>query len=143
MIEIIDSTVLWFHLRFRTVLLVLSSLMIWIRIDNPAPISLMDIPGTFFLLVCVFNILISRNDGTIWRHPSLFKGATEFRQQFLAYSQVSISLLDSIRSGNCILGSLEFARRAFPGRRSITVGELLPYCRIAAVRQVIAFKLER
>ncbi len=42
------------------------------------------------------------------------------------------------------MGTLSFARRAFPGRRSITLGELRHFCRLASrVRCVAIYKLSQ
>ena len=82
----------------------------------------------------------------IERHPIAKLTNEEFRTLCKANADARITFYDSVRSGNCILGSLGFARRTFnfPRRRSITLGELLPYCRTGyRVKSVALYTLIR
>ncbi|HEY9790239.1 MAG TPA: hypothetical protein V6D22_07565 [Candidatus Obscuribacterales bacterium] len=82
----------------------------------------------------------------IERHAFAKMGSAEFKALCQANSDARITFYDSVRSGNCILGSLGFARRTFnyPWRRSITLGELLPYCRTGhRVKSVALYTLIR
>jgi hypothetical protein len=53
----------------------------------------------------------------------------EFKALCQANADARVAFQDSVRSGNCYPGTRDFVKRTFRGRKSITLGELLPYCR--------------
>jgi hypothetical protein len=107
--------------------------------------SALAIADLALILTFVGSVLATFVRGLrIDRHSIAKLPNDEFRALCQANADARITFYDSVRSGNCILGSLGFARRTFnwPRRRSITLGELLPYCRTGwRVRQVANYTL--
>ncbi|HEY9790240.1 MAG TPA: hypothetical protein V6D22_07570 [Candidatus Obscuribacterales bacterium] len=80
----------------------------------------------------------------IRRHPFAKLPYDEFKALCLANADAPVSHYDSVLAGNCNPGTYGFTRRTFKGRRSITLGELLPYCRSGArVKNVALYVLIR
>jgi hypothetical protein len=78
------------------------------------------------------------------RHPIASLSDQDFRRHCMDHADVQITFYDSVRAGNCVLGTHNFVKRTFRGRQSISLGELLPYCRTARrVKQVAIYKLSK
>ncbi len=65
---------------------------------------------------------------------------TEFRELLEKNASVELSVDDSIAAGNCRPGTDDFVSRFFPGRTTVTVGQLARFAAHWGVRRVLEHK---
>jgi hypothetical protein len=83
-------------------------------------------------------------DWRIKRHPISRLQDFEVRRLARLHPDVKVSMPDSVSSGNCFSGSLQFTKTYFPDRASVTLGELLGVAsKDGRVMRVIKYKLTK
>jgi hypothetical protein len=96
------------------------------------------------VMVAAFACIIANSVryGRMGRHPLANLSSRELRYLCKQHPEIKVTFYDSVRAGNCILGTSGFVRRTFKGRRSITLPELSRYVGAYRVNTVIVYKLQ-
>jgi hypothetical protein len=114
----------------------------YVGIQNGLPMAALVAAGGWYILFMGCTFLNGFRAWRINRHPIGRMEYGEFKQLCQANAEAPITFYDSVYAGNCIPGTHKFVRRTFRGRKSIRLGELLPYCRSAErVKNVAVCKL--